>query len=213
VGLREAKKAALRDRLHETATALFRDRGFDGTRIKDVIDEVGVSEATFFNYFATKEAVLHHSARQTKDFYGVFLVHLLARADEPAIDRLHELSRAMAGVAAADREFMATVLRRTSLFTGASGDDEATDKENYERLASLFRQGQERGEIAVHHDAMQLAELFIAIHTLTITNWATRYWGDGGELEPRLTAALEVMLRGCTSAKPGTEVSRRARSR
>lgn len=196
MGLREAKKAALRDQLHETATAMFRDRGFDGTRIKDVIDEVGVSEATFFNYFPTKEAVLHHSARQTKDFYGIFLVHLLARADEPAIDRLHELSRTMAAVCAADREFMATVLSRTSLFTGATGDDEATDKENYERLAELFRQGQSRGEIGSSHDALQLAELFIAIHTLTITNWSTRYWGETGELEPRLTGALEVMLGG-----------------
>jgi AcrR family transcriptional regulator len=197
MGLREDKKAALRDRLHETASAMFRERGFDGTRIRDVIDEVGVSEATFFNYFPTKEALLHHSARQTKDFYGIFLVHLLARADEPAIDRLRELSRAMGAVCAADRDLMATVLRRTSLFTGASGDDEATDKENYARLAELFRQGQARGEIGGAHDPTQLAELFIAVHTLTITNWATRYCGDSGELEPRLASALDVLLLGC----------------
>jgi len=197
MGLREDKKAALRDRLHETASAMFRERGFDGTRIRDVIDEVGVSEATFFNYFPTKEAVLHHSARQTKDLYGIYLVHLLARADEPAIDRLHELSRTIGAVCAADRDLMATVLTRTSLFTGASGDDEATDKENYARLADLFRQGQERGEIGSEHDPTQLAELFIAVHTLTITNWATRYWGHAGELEPRLARALEVLLLGC----------------
>ena len=197
MGLREAKKAALRDRLHETATTMFRERGFDGTRIKDVIHEVGVSEATFFNYFPSKEALLHHSARQTKDFYGVFLQHLLARADEPVVDRLHELTRTMAAVCSADRELMATLVGRTSLFTGATGDDELTDKENYERLAALFRQGQERGEITAARDATQLAELFIAAHTLTITNWATRYWGETGELEARLTDALEVLLHGC----------------
>jgi AcrR family transcriptional regulator len=198
MGLREDKKAALRDRLHETASAMFRERGFDGTRIRDVIDEVGVSEATFFNYFPTKEALLHHSARQTKDFYGVFLVHLLARADEPAIARLHELSSTMAAVCAADRDLMATVLRRTSLFTGATGDDEATDKENYARLAELFRQGQAGGEIGSAHDPTQLAELFIAVHTLTITNWAIQYWDETGELEPRLAQALEVLLLGCS---------------
>jgi len=197
MGLREDKKVALRDRLHETASALFRERGFDGTRIRDVIDEVGVSEATFFNYFPTKEALLHHSARQTKDFYGIFLVHLLARAGEPAIDRLHELSRAIGGVCAADRDLMATLLTRTSLFTGATGEDEATDKENYARLAELFRQGQQGGEIGSAHDPAQLAELFIAVHTLTITNWATGYWGDIGELEPRLARALDVLLLGC----------------
>ena len=198
MGLREAKKAALRDRLHETATAMFRERGFEGTRIRDVIDEVGVSEATFFNYFPSKDALLHHSARQTKDFYGIYLQHLLARDDEPVIDRLHELSRTMAAACSADRELMATVLARTSLFSGATGDDEHTDKENYERLAGLFRQGQERGEIGLVHDPVQLAELFIAVHTLTITNWATRYWGQTGDLEPRLTAALDVLLGGCS---------------
>ena len=197
MGLREDKKAALRDRLHESALAMFRERGFDGTRIRDVIDEVGVSEATFFNYFPTKEAVLHHSARQTKDFYGIYLAHLLARADEPAIDRLHELSRTIGAVCAADRDLMATVLSRTSLFTGATGDDEATDKENYARLAELFRQGQAGGEIGSVHDPTQLAELFIALHTLTINNWATRYWGETGELEPRLDRALDVLLHGC----------------
>jgi hypothetical protein len=42
-----------------------------------------------------------------------------------------------------------------------------------------------------------LAELFIAVHSLTITNWATQYWGDNGELEPRLARALDVLLLGC----------------
>jgi AcrR family transcriptional regulator len=174
LGLREAKKDELRRRLYETAAELFRQRGFTATRIKDVIDAVGVSEATFFNYFPSKEAVLHHSAAQTKDLYGLYLQHLCARADEPATDRLTELTGVMASVCVADREFMATVVQRTSLFTDATGDDKAKDLANFELLA----------------------ELFIAIHTLTITNWLTGWWGDIGELEPRMVAALRVLLNG-----------------
>jgi len=57
----------LHGQLYDTAIDLFRTRGFEGTRVQDVIDEVGVSEPTFFNYFRTKEAVLDEFAARTLD--------------------------------------------------------------------------------------------------------------------------------------------------
>lgn len=197
MGLRQDKKDQIRQRLYETSIDLFRERGFEATRIKDVIDRVGVSEATFFNYFPTKDAVLHHSAAQSKQFYGVFLQHLSARSDEPAVERLRELARVMASVVVADRQFMASVVGRTSLFWDATGTDKDTDLENFDLLAGLFRQAQQTGDISAHHDCLQLAELYIAIQTLTITNWLTGWWGDIGDLEPRMLTALDVMLTGC----------------
>lgn len=197
MGLREDKKQDLRNRLYATTIEFFRGRGFEATRVKDIIERVGVSEATFFNYFPTKEAVLQQSAAETKDFYGVFLHHLIARSDEPVGDRLRELARVMASVCATDREFLATVLSRTSLFSDATGHDKHKDMENFDLLASLFHQGQDRGEIGPQHNGRQLAEIFIAIQTLTITNWVIGWWGEIGDLEPRMLAALEIMLSGC----------------
>lgn len=190
----------MRSRLYATTVEFFRERGFEATRVKDVIDRVGVSEATFFNYFPTKEAVLQQSAAETKEFYGVFLHHLVARADEPVADRLRELTRVMASVCAADREFLATVLSRTSLFSDPAGHDRDKDMENFDLLARLFHQGQDGGEIGPHHNGRQLAEIFIAIQTLIITNWVTGWWGEIGDLEPRMLAAVDVMLRGCRTA-------------
>jgi len=37
------------------AIALFRDRGFEATRLEDVADEAGVSKATIYLYFESKE--------------------------------------------------------------------------------------------------------------------------------------------------------------
>ena len=200
MSLRQARKDELRRRLYETTVELFRERGFDGTRVKDVIDRVGVSEATFYNYFPTKEAVLQQSAGETKGFYGVFLHHLVARGDEPVVDRLQELVRVMAFVCSADREFLATVLSRTSLFSGSVGLGKEEDLANFDTLATLFDQGQQRGEITLGYDPLQLAEVFISIQMLTITNWVTGWWGEIGDLEPRMLAALDVMVVGCRSA-------------
>jgi AcrR family transcriptional regulator len=57
-GLRERKKRLLRQQLSDTATRLFIDHGFDAVRVADIAEECGVSEATVFNYFETKEALV-----------------------------------------------------------------------------------------------------------------------------------------------------------
>jgi hypothetical protein len=80
-----------------------------------------------------------------------------------------------------------------------AGIDKDKDMENFELLATLFDQGQKRGAIRAHHNSLQLAEIFIAVQTLTITNWVTGWWGEIGDLEPRMQATLDVMLNGCSN--------------
>ena len=58
MGLREEKKQATRAAIVDTALELFRAKGFHATRIQDITDRLRISEATFFNYFPTKESVL-----------------------------------------------------------------------------------------------------------------------------------------------------------
>jgi AcrR family transcriptional regulator len=54
----QARGAEKRDRLYEAAISRFEAGGVRATRIEDVIDEAGVSWATFFRYFPRKEDVL-----------------------------------------------------------------------------------------------------------------------------------------------------------
>src|SRR5579862_9133720 len=58
LGLRERKKARLRQQIVETAVRLFRKHGYENTRIEDIVNILEISQPTFFRYFPSKDAVL-----------------------------------------------------------------------------------------------------------------------------------------------------------
>jgi AcrR family transcriptional regulator len=57
-GLRAKQKADRSRRIIEAAAALFRDQGYDATRIEDIAARAEVSEGTAYNYFQTKGDLL-----------------------------------------------------------------------------------------------------------------------------------------------------------
>jgi AcrR family transcriptional regulator len=80
--LRDRKKAATRQSLHEAALRLAMANGLDGVTVEDIADEAGVSRRTFSNYFANKEDAILHADRERT---GRLLSLLAARpGEEPA---------------------------------------------------------------------------------------------------------------------------------
>jgi AcrR family transcriptional regulator len=58
VGRREANKRATRDAVLEAARRLFADKGYEATSVREIAEDAGVGERTFYRYFDTKEALL-----------------------------------------------------------------------------------------------------------------------------------------------------------
>lgn len=57
-GRRERKKAELRTRISEVATALFLERGFDAVSVSEIAEAADVARPTVFAHFARKEDLL-----------------------------------------------------------------------------------------------------------------------------------------------------------
>lgn len=85
-GLRELKKQRTRDALLRAALELFTSQGYDATTVDQIAEIVGVSQRTFFRYFAGKEDVVFFVPRIADDHF----VELLdARpADESPLESL-----------------------------------------------------------------------------------------------------------------------------
>lgn len=58
MNLRQRKKLAAWRTIRQTAMGLFGERGYDAVTVDEIAESAGVSRTTFFNYFATKEAVV-----------------------------------------------------------------------------------------------------------------------------------------------------------
>ena len=196
MGLRERKKARLRRELLDTALELFRERGYDETRVQDIVARVEVSEGTFFNYFKAKDALLDEFALVQVEMFRELLRFELDERDSAVPERIRETMRASAIAIAADREFQEVVYTRSNLFS-SRGQLKQRTFVMYEALAALFRAGQGRREIRGDLDPMQLAEILIGVYRLTVTNWLIDWWSEQGELEPRLLAAVDLFLDGC----------------
>lgn len=60
-GLRERKKAATRQALHEAAVRLAAEHGVENVTVEAIADTANVSRRTFSNYFTSKERALLHT--------------------------------------------------------------------------------------------------------------------------------------------------------
>jgi AcrR family transcriptional regulator len=58
LGLRERKKAQMRETIQSFALQLMREQGYAATTVEQIITGVDVSESTFFRYFPTKESLV-----------------------------------------------------------------------------------------------------------------------------------------------------------
>src|SRR6202051_1172211 len=109
LGLREHKKARLRQQIIETAIKLFRKQGYENTRIDDIFNILEISQPTFFRYFPSKDAVLRDIGK--RGFACIvehFKSELSNEADTAA--RLRRLYRAMAREVEADRPLWQAVV-------------------------------------------------------------------------------------------------------
>jgi AcrR family transcriptional regulator len=64
---RERKKQQTRDALLRAALELFKAKGYEQTKVREITDAVDVSERTFFRYFASKEDLAVSFVRDAAD--------------------------------------------------------------------------------------------------------------------------------------------------
>jgi AcrR family transcriptional regulator len=194
VGLRERKKARLRQQIIDTSIRLFRKRGFENTRIDDIVQVLEISQPTFFRYFSSKDAVLREVGER-----GFACIRDRLRSelstDASTAKRLRRLYVCMAKEVEADRSLWQAVVLSGAMdpvrCANVRGHEEAT----VGLLQEIFAQGQKRGEITHDFPIVHLAEFMEGLYNTVVRQWAVDLTGPH-KLTDRVLSAVEFFLRG-----------------
>lgn len=210
MGLRDEKKAEQRRAILHAAAALFRRRGYEATRIRDIVERLRISEVTFFNYFPTKDALITAFAVEMHDASIASVERELARNDCSVPDRIRTLMRQWATSWDSDPKFNALVAKQSRMMTEATGILYEKGHQLYKQYERLFAEGQRRGELRTDFEPLHLAEMMEGMLTLIAGNWVSGWWQNRTEsLEARFMNAMTVFLEGCSTTKStNPEVSR-----
>ena len=210
MGLRAEKKNKLRAKIVANAIQLFKERGFDEVTIDDIIGQLEISQATFFIYFPSKDAILEQAADDTVGRYRDMLEQEVRR-DAPTGEKIERLLEAMGRGLQTDKRFYRTLFTRSILHFG----NVRAERLLSDVSAALIHEGQRRGEIGAEYDPHELADIFIGTYYAIIMRWLH---GDGGQsLTERLQRGAAIFLLGVAPAASGTADQRppqgRARAR
>jgi AcrR family transcriptional regulator len=201
--LRERKKQEQRQAIVDAAIGLFREHGFDETRVQDILDRANISLGTFYNYFPGKDAVLDEFGNGLIASYVELARSELEAAELSMAERVHALAQACGRAFSSDPAFMTVVVTRSRAF-GGRGELPAHDVPIYGLLATLFEHGQSTGEVRRDVPAIELAEIFSGVFMFAVVSWlaagqtADRDNDDvQAQLDGRLMRAFDVFLGGC----------------
>jgi AcrR family transcriptional regulator len=196
-GLRERKKARLRQQIVETALRLFHKRGYESTRIEDIVKVLEISQPTFFRYFPSKDAVLREVGK--KGFVcQTERLKLELSTKAATAERLRRFYETMAKLTEADRPLWQAVVLAGAMDPVRSPDMREPEEASVSLLREILAQGQDRGDVTRAFPVVHLAEFMQGLFNTVVRQWAVDLTGPH-KLTERVRSAVEFFLR---AAKP-----------
>jgi len=167
---RERKKRERRTRIYNCAAGLVIKQGFDATTVDQISNAADVAQATFFNHFPSKDALL---TEMTGEVFNVIQAILEGERKRPAPtrDKLQHMAKEAARVVEATRQLTRDVLLSLTRNTGRPDTAAPLLHQVHEAFAEFIRDGQARGDIRDDQDARFLSEMMVGVFHATVVNW------------------------------------------
>jgi AcrR family transcriptional regulator len=194
VGLRERKKARLRQQIIDTSIKLFRKHGYQNTRIDDIVHMLEISQPTFFRYFPSKDAVLREVGERG---FACICERLRSELSNKARtgERLRRLYVTLAREVESDRQLWQAVVLSGAMDPVRSSELRGHEEAAASLLREILTQGQKRGEVTHAFPVVHLAEFMEGLYNTVVRQWAVDLTGPH-KLTDRVRSAVEFFLRG-----------------
>jgi TetR/AcrR family transcriptional regulator, cholesterol catabolism regulator len=182
--------SARRAELTRIAARLFAERGYQGTSLADLAEELGVQKPSLYHHIASKEDLLWEVAT---DGAAAFHAALDAVPEGlPAVERIRLTLRAHLAVVAQQLDVATVFVREWRYLEGERRERFLAERRRYEnRIRDLFRDGVEGSELRTDLDTATAALLF-----LSAANWAYTWLRAGGDTDALADRFYAVLLDG-----------------
>ena len=191
---REEQKRQTRARILEAARDLFEQHGFDDASIRAIAEEASVAAGTVMLHFEDKRDLLHSAL--FADLEDALEQTLETIPDTQLEEQLNHVTEGMFAYYE-QRPTLSRVLLRESLFAEDPWASRFTEQVGrvHARLAELFNDAIERGELAADCDTVRLGAAYFSFYYFALISWVQGAHPDPVGMVGRL---VKQHLRGVT---------------
>jgi len=194
----------------DAALTVFAERGYRNTRLEDVGEAAGVTKGAIYHYFANKEDLLLRAIEQRSEEAFGRIEEIVRDKTAPVSTRLRLVVRRWFGAVTKERLAVVTLLLQgiaheapEAFRRWLAGGPTAAMR----LIATLVREGQERGEFRPDADADVAARLLVSglLQQTVWQQYAESVPDAGIEQERLVDSALELFLHSLRpSGRSGT---------
>jgi AcrR family transcriptional regulator len=145
--------------LLNAAREVFAEKGFEGTKISEIVARVGVAQGTFYLYFPSKVSLVYALAEMLQKKIESAIVDACALYPHQAIEKSMQSAFAIM----AEYRDILRLIRSSSYDSEAPQKHEQRFSPYYSLIARLIQQGQEQGRIDPHINADITAVLITGV--------------------------------------------------
>jgi AcrR family transcriptional regulator len=172
--------AAKRVELLRIATKLFKERGFQSTKLADVAQAAGLDRASIYYYVSSKEELFHESVEGVLDESMKLARKLLADEQLRSIERLHRIYVAL--MVSYEENYPATFVYIQEQMHQVAGDETSWAQEIMKKTRSFDQilLGFIRGAVEAGDLRTDLPPRLIENALFGMLNWTHRWFVPGG---------------------------------
>lgn len=176
----------------EASVALFSQKGYHGTTVRDIAQSSGMLSGSLYAHFAGKEEILFAIVeRAAMQFLEV--LEPIAAGPGKAAEKLRAALTAHLQVVAQSRDVATIFLHEWQALSPERREQVMAWRKRYEDLlGAIIREGVESGEFRAAD------ETFARLLVLSAANWAYQWYSPSGPLGPEAVAERfsDLILRG-----------------
>ena len=160
----------------EAAARVFNAKGYEGTSIQDIADELGILKGSVYYYITSKEDILYEVLEEVHRAGFESALGAL-KSDAGTLEQIHSFVSTLGEFNAENRMRMAILLREVGSLSQPRRREIIRERDRYDEiLRDLITEGQDAGLIAEELDA-KIATLAIMGMINNIYQW---YKPSGG---------------------------------